>query len=352
MTQCSACRATIPAKEQVKCSTAACLLTYHFQCVGLSKGTKPEDLAKWKCPQCKLKEKRTADFYESPVRKNIDSGDVTVDSDTSNVTLRPRRPIQKDDDSSEILTSLRTEILAAVTDQLPRIIRGILDQKLAALGTRIQSLEDSVTMVSDKYDETRMNLDTQSSSLKKLQSENKQLKDSVKDLEQRLSTAEDNAAKQEQWAKQQNVEIVGIPEVGSESLRDLVVKVAEYAALPLQQGDIEFAHRVSAKRPVSGKPRAIIVRFRERTTKDSFLSAIRKKQGITSKDIGVDGDLNVYVNEHLTLNNKQLLSKCKNTAKEHNFKYVWTKNCRIYVRRNDTSPYILVSKEADLKKIV
>lgn len=83
---------------------------------------------------------------------------------------------------------MRDEILAAVTDQLPRIIRGIIYKKLEALGNRIQSMEDSVKMVSDKYDETRKNFDTQNSSVKKLQSENKQLKDSVKGLELRLST--------------------------------------------------------------------------------------------------------------------------------------------------------------------
>lgn len=80
-------------------------------------------------------------------------------------------------------------------------------------------MEDSVKMVSDKYDETRKNFDTQNSSIKKLQSENKQLKDSVKGLELRLSTAEDYAAKQEQWAKQHNLEIIGIPEVSGESLQ-------------------------------------------------------------------------------------------------------------------------------------
>lgn len=350
MTKCSACRDPLLAKERIKCSATSCPQIYHFQCVGFS-SPKSVNQSTWKCPQCKLKVKRKGDFYETPLRKSTGSEEVQDDSDTSFVTLRTQTAGKNEDDSNDILISMRAEILDAVTDQLPRIIRGIIDKKLEVLGNRIQSMEDSVRMVSDKYDEARETIDCQNSFLKTLASENKQLKSSVKDLESRLSTAEDYAAKQEQWSKQQNLEIVGIPEVKDESLPKLVIKVAEYASLSLQPGDIEFAHRVRAKRPTSGKPRAIIVRFKERIVKDSFLSATRKKNGFKTNVIGMDGDSSVYVNEHLTINNKQLLSKCKVKTKEHNFKYVWTKNCRIYVRKNDTSPYILISKETDLHQI-
>ncbi|KOB75689.1 hypothetical protein OBRU01_07037 [Operophtera brumata] len=308
MGKCSVCRETLPTKEQVKCTAVSCLQIYHFQCVGLST-LRSADHSTWKCPKCKLKESKGMRKTDSPVIKSVGAEDVAGDSQSNFVTVRPQRTAGKDDDSSEILASMRDEILAAVTDQLPKIIRGIIDKKLEALGSRIQSMEDSVRMVSDKYDETRKNFDTQNSSIKKLQSENKQLKDCVKGLELRLSTAEDFAAKQEQWAKQQNLEIIGIPEVSGESLSNIVINVAKHAAMPLQAGDIEFAHRVTARRPVSGKPRAIIVRFRERITKDFFLSAMRKKRGLTSKDVGVDGDLSVYT-IHITIKKKIVCNGC------------------------------------------
>ncbi|KAL4720459.1 hypothetical protein ACJJTC_011820 [Scirpophaga incertulas] len=77
-----------------------------------------------------------------------------------------------------------------------------------------------------------------------------------------------------------------------------------------------------AKRPVKGKSRNIVVRFQNRIKKDAFLSAARKSGGFASRDIGMDGESKtIYINEHLTLKNKQLLNNCKAKSKDCNYKY-------------------------------
>lgn len=333
--KCAGCRNSLPKREFLRCIT--CRNCYDLDCanVGIKLFYLMEKKSSWKCKKC----------FEN-IEKSEPGPErlTTVDQSAGPSTI-------KDENSSRILCSMREEILTAVTEKLPKIICDIMDKKILALTKQIQSMEESVKLFSDKYDEVQKSLKDQNISIKKLENENKNLKSSLKNLEARLSTSEAAALKQEQWSKQQNLEIIGIPEFENESLIMLLNKLANYAKVELKNDDIEFAHRVRAKRPTPGKPRPIIIRFRERFVKDSFLSALRKKRGLNAKDIGMNSEENIFINEHLTIRNKQLLSKCKSKAKECGYKYVWTKNCRIYIRKNDTSPYILISTEMDLEKL-
>ncbi|KAL4718904.1 hypothetical protein ACJJTC_011513, partial [Scirpophaga incertulas] len=73
--------------------------------------------------------------------------------------------------------------------------------------------------------------------------------------------------------------------------------------------------------------------------KEEFVSAARSKKYITLADLDLgDSSTRVFVNDHLTAENKKLLNTVKSVAKEKNFAYVWVKYSKIHVRKNDTSP--------------
>lgn len=57
----------------------------------------------------------------------------------------------------------------------------------------------------------------------------------------------------------------------------------------------------------------------------------------------------VYVSEHLTLANKKLHAATRATAKEKGYKYVWIRNGRIFIRKNNECPSMVIRRE-DLKK--
>ena len=44
----------------------------------------------------------------------------------------------------------------------------------------------------------------------------------------------------------------------------------------------------------------------------------------------------LYVDKNLTRARKYLLWRTKQMAKQNNYKYVWTKNSRIFVRKDDS----------------
>lgn len=193
-----------------------------------------------------------------------------------------------------------------------------------------------------------------SSELNSVKDENKFLKDSLKAQSVRIKVLEEENLKQ--WSRMQNIEVTGIPENKEENTTDVITRVIQHIGVHIQSADIEFAHRVQPRHAASAakaRPRSVVVRFKQRATKDRIVAAARKYGNLSAKDLKMGDETNrIFINEHLTKENKLLLNSSKLKAKEISFKFVWTKNCRIYVRRNETSPPILISSSVDLSKIV
>ncbi|KAJ2944994.1 hypothetical protein O0L34_g1891 [Tuta absoluta] len=339
--KCGLCLKKLLPKDSLKCTQPNCSLQYHVLCVG----TESDPDAAWSCPQCSNKGRRRPDTERLVTPGKQTANPQTTTQQTSDATVGY--------DASDLVKL--SEDISKVRNQLPNQIRTAVEAALQPLSAQLIQLEQSVQLLSDKHDEVKKKLESQSAMIKTVQTENKSLKLTVKTLEDRLATLEDTSMKQEQWSRLQNVEIVGVPEMKDESLISIASKLAEYAGLQLQPDEIEFAHRVQAKRQVKGRPRAIIVCFRKRTTKDNYLSALKKMRDLNSTNsIGMEGEPSaIFVNEHLTTRNKTLLNKCKTIAKkEKGYQFVWIKNCRIYTRKTQGSPFILITKESDLNKIV
>ena len=86
--------------------------------------------------------------------------------------------------------------------------------------------------------------------------------------------------------------------------------------------------------------------------KNDFIAAARHYKKLNAGDLGFKGNNRVYINDHLTLENKLLLNKTKVQAKERGFEHVWVRGYKILVRKNSASPKHYIKTELDLKKFV
>lgn len=172
--------------------------------------------------------------------------------------------------------------------------------------------------------------------------------DSYPQLQAKLTQLTAELAAKEQRERVNNIEIRGVPVKKSENLFQLVEKIGEAIGHPVLPSQINFVTRSRSAAEV--KP--IIVGFLCRYTKENFVASSRTRKNLTAEDLGFSGvSARVYVNDHLTRDNKQLLTKTKKVALDHNHKYIWVQNCKILVRKNDTSPIIHIVREEDLVKI-
>lgn len=372
--KCGGCKAVISDKRFMSCAT--CSQKYDLQCANLSpkryRGLNDESKQKWKCHECKSKQPK-ADNSDTPVRPGPGpSVPLTVDDSVgecllsgSNVTLRKKASSSSSACNDYITEGKMKEMLKADRQETRLVVESCvngLSEQIDAVKIQCHGYQESLSFVSKQYDELRKELADMkkqfaatNSELKSIKDENKALKETMHQQSTRIKALEEESSKQQQWSRMQNIEVIGIPEQKEEVTSTVIQNLIHFIGVPIELSDIEFAHRVQPRRSTSSDrtSRAIVVRLRQRVLKDRIVAAARKHRSLNARDLGLGGESNrVFINEHLTKENKMLLSSCKQKAREANYKFVWTKNCRIYVRRNENSPPTPISSPADMVKIV
>ena len=119
-----------------------------------------------------------------------------------------------------------------------------------------------------------------------------------------------------------------------------MVEISEVLGVEINQNDISVAHRLPAKkvRDESKKPdpTAIIARFVSRSVRNEIYNNRKFAKTLSQSNFPIEGMQKLYVNENLTRARKYLLWRTKQMARQKNFTYIWSKNGRILVRKDDS----------------
>ncbi|CAH2096741.1 unnamed protein product [Euphydryas editha] len=235
--------------------------------------------------------------------------------------------------------------LTTTTEELRRDVAGIT-REFSVIKEEFTSLRASVEFASNQYDDINKKLSLFSNDIKKIEALEIELQD-IKNQHQALEAIINT---NDQRDRLLNLEFVGIPESKDENLNDLTVKIAQAANVTINISDIVQVNRISPRVKIQGRPRTVVVKFQSRLIKENILSGARKNR-ISTKSIHLPGNpVPIFVNEHLTPYNKILLKKLKDYAKNKEIQYVWTKNGRLYMRKNNLSPAVQIQKEQDFIK--
>lgn len=164
-----------------------------------------------------------------------------------------------------------------------------------------------------------------------------------------------------------DVLLTGIPEEKAESLPHIIKLVATKLAVDMQDSDIVNIERIGPARrnlvePVgvsdfsadqtAQRPRVIAVRLARRSTRDALLRASRVRRVLTTTDIEMPGrQRRIYLNERLTRNNYQLFHRTREVGRKSLWRYIWTRDGKIFVKREDGTLTFRVYNDNDLKKI-
>jgi hypothetical protein len=190
----------------------------------------------------------------------------------------------------------------------------------------------------------------------KLQEENKILKSTLQHVEGHLFQVQNSLNELEQYSRRECVEIQGIPvseESDKQSTNDIVCKIGKLMDVEVVQEDLSVSHRLPINKIYKGNRStpAIIVKFIRRDVKEAFFRSRNKLKNKSTRDLGYRVSSPIYINESLTEKNKELLKYCLKTKKELNYKFIWTSNGRIYLRRNEGSSAIHIKNKDELTKL-
>lgn len=305
MSDCSICGETLPLEEdQVKC--LGCRKSYHFNCSGLSESTyrrmSNSKKDQWRCINCR----------------------------------QSRTPPVSTEKELNFDLKVAFEVLNNKFDSQMLVMNELKDDMKGLVGS-LEALKVQVAENTNKLCE-------HDNSIKSLVTHFDVKNRVVDNLEYKIN-------RMEQYSRRLNIEIHGLEEQikddDPENVMLILKKMADKMGLGFRQSDIAAAHRLPSKK--AGAVKVIIVQFYEKVLRDRWLE--NRKKIKNNIDVGGVSDRVVFINENLTAYNKLLLMNAKSRAKERDYKYVWVRNGRIYVKKSDKSVTLKVDTKEDLNKI-
>ncbi|KAF9406251.1 hypothetical protein HW555_013310 [Spodoptera exigua] len=187
----------------------------------------------------------------------------------------------------------------------------------------------------------RTALEEKSTTIQKLMRENCSLTKSISDITKRMNILE-------QHARSNNVEIQCIPEHPSENLINTVLQLGKVIKCDIKDTDIQLTTRIAKKDANNKRPKSVLVKFTSPRVRDTFLAASLQfnknnpKSKLNSSHLGIANDkpVPIYVVEHLSPENKALHAATRVRAKELGYRFVWVRNGRIFIKKDENSTKI------------
>ena len=295
MSSCAVCKDAFSNDDILVC--AVCQGGFHVTCAGMTssqfrKLTNPKK-SKWMCVSCSN--------LEEPAK-----------SENSSVLTK----IQAQTDELKSLLSSKFEDLKVSIDFNSSIIQD--------LKTTIIDLQNSNKMLQRKQDE----LTSENTNMKKLIVE---LKQDIVDLKQ--------------YSRRCNLEISNLPESENEDIKQVMSNIQKIA-------DISFVDNITALHRVPSfnkeKPKPIICQLNNKPLRDSLLKKLRSIK-ISARQVNPRfPDLPVYFNEHLAPEIKNIFFHARKAKTELKFKFCWTRDGKIFLRKDESSKIFRINSLDDL----
>ena len=388
---CLACNNTIKyPSDLLKCTS--CQGMYHYLCLNMTTAfyqrNQHELVDSWACHDCSIVDrKRRGD--DTPVRSGQlgtnRKGDGNEDLEDVDNGIAEKSTIFSatcfDSNPPKIATQKSPTLLSQVLDATMQQ----LDSKLRLLQTHISSdfkteLNKAINSLKEDFTRTTDFLGAQikdvmdgycsvTKRLSKLEEENTNLRSELSLLKsnpieapllETINQLQRDLDEREQLSLLNDVDISGVPMFEGESVTHIVMSVATKLGVSLEERDIVSAGRVGIIRKQDGskdhvRPLPISVKLARRSLKDNLLKNARVRRGATTADLGLPNHepQSIYINERLTKKNRILFGKTREAARVADWKFAWTKEGRILVRRTSSSvsPVLQIRSKQDIERI-
>lgn len=241
--------------------------------------------------------------------------------------------------SSGMLQTINNDLLILQNDL--ELLKNKSDHTLGSLSYLASEYDDILTKISKLPNYQRLSKDLELIGQKQHQTE-KQL--------DRL----------EQYGRRENLEIHGVTVMRNENTNQIIKSVAKAININLNDRDISTSHRLAptngSSKPTSGQQRSkitpppIIVRFANRDKRNEFYRN-RRLLANNNEIKSVFGASYITIRENLTTYRKMLYNTASLAKHDLNFKYLWTSQGNIRLRRDSESAVINVTELSDLNRI-
>lgn len=219
------------------------------------------------------------------------------------------------------------------TDENESVTIKLIRAELKPIDVKISGVMSSIEYQSSKFDTILEQLKLYKEQIEGLKSEVKELKVENSDLKNRVD-------KLEQYTRRNNIIISNVPYHKDEDVTRIVQNVGSKIGCTISDTDVDVCHRLpSASGQNAGN---IIVKFCRRVVKQEFIKKKRSNK-LTVGNLEIascrGSEQPIYINEHLTVTNAEIFKRARQ-LRNHGYKYVWTRDCKVLARKTEGSKII------------
>lgn len=244
------------------------------------------------------------------------------------------------------LLSMRTSMDTLLP--LPSKVDQLLALKPAVeeLRNTVEGLQTTVDSFSIKYDSLLALAMTNEEAVKELQKEVTTVKATMTEQSETIERLKEELNDVQQYSRRSNMELHGLPLSHGEDLMKVLSDLARSLNLPTpQSSDILAIHRLT-KKPDSIP--VVLIRFASVTLKDAWMAA----RGRLPRLCQTENQPKLFFNDNLTSANKELFWLARTGGKEKGYRFVWTRNSKIFARKAEGAPAIRIYTKNDLLQLV
>lgn len=311
MSICGVCSISISDGGEVKCA-GVCGGVYHTACVkGESDGVLTRS-KNWKCKDCRQ-------------------------SSTSSK-------------SAAVSTTLTKDFMIRVLEDFKKD----MFTEFNNLRSEMSGMTTSMQFLSDKMDAASALMNDMKKEQASIRKENAELKANNQFLSGLVSDLQERMRNIEQYSRKNNIEVSGIPSTPQEDVKSIVKDLGAAMGVEVQPSHIAAAHRIPSY--IKDRIPAIVIQFHDRDIKEALLTKFReartKSHHLTADKINkVFPPSRVYVNDHLSPENKQFLSRLKKKCQDVGYAFVWCRDGKFFVRKAAGEKVQKVSTMADIDSL-
>lgn len=174
----------------------------------------------------------------------------------------------------------------------------------------------------------------------------------IQSLEESITHLQMNLDDRDQELLLNDIEITGVPEENNENPIHIVLACATKIGVELDERDLVSCRRVGVVRRAGARPRPLAVRLARCDLRTQLLRAARVRRQLNTEDLGLTSQsCPFYVNERLTKKNRDLFRKSRQTGRSLGWRFVWTRDGRVYTRKESGSHAHRIGSEADIEQV-
>ncbi|XP_026762201.1 uncharacterized protein LOC113520970 [Galleria mellonella] len=272
-----------------------------------------------------------------------------IDHDnTSPITQRTKRrrgsPANKE--HSEDIKNMMSSWQEKQNRILNKLVSDVAEIKLqnSQIQESNKEIEKALEFISCKYEDMREKIEILESERKTHMAQIAYLDTKVEDLQRVI--------------KKSSIEIRNLPKEkifnNKKEMCNIVQSTCKLLNVTVAESDIKDVILLKGK----GNNNTIVTEFTRNILKDDIIRNARiynrqnPNKRLSSGDIGLAGESKpIYVSEALTNRSRTLFSLARNVAKSEQYKFCWTSNGKVYIRKTQESSHIEIKDELQLSSI-